>query len=73
MDHTVEDVFPDYPGVAHYGEVADYREVQGKGQGLGEWKLVALRREEVARQGGVGRADEGGYKLFKIGWANVVI
>ncbi|KAF8903542.1 S-adenosyl-L-methionine-dependent methyltransferase [Mucidula mucida] len=30
--------------------------------------LVIIDRAEVQRQGGVGRADEGGYKLFKIGW-----
>ncbi|KAK0466128.1 putative methyltransferase-domain-containing protein [Desarmillaria tabescens] len=31
--------------------------------------LVVLEKETIGRQGGVGRADEGGYKLFKIGWA----
>ena len=31
-------------------------------------ELVILQREEVGRQDGVGRADEGGYRLFKIGW-----
>ncbi|KAK0224589.1 putative methyltransferase-domain-containing protein [Armillaria nabsnona] len=31
--------------------------------------LVALEKKTIGRQGGVGRADEGGYKLFKIGWA----
>jgi SAM-dependent methyltransferase len=35
--------------------------------GMGD-ELVILQREEIARQDGVGRADEGGYKLFKIGW-----
>jgi len=32
--------------------------------------LTILHREEVGRQGNVGRADEGAYKLFKIGWTN---
>ncbi|PBK76385.1 hypothetical protein ARMSODRAFT_948168 [Armillaria solidipes] len=31
--------------------------------------LVVLEKKTIGRQGGVGRADEGGYKLFKIGWA----
>lgn len=35
-----------------------------------EPQLVILQKEEVGRQGSVGRADEGGYKLFKIGWIN---
>ncbi|KAF9478908.1 hypothetical protein BDN70DRAFT_879406 [Pholiota conissans] len=33
-------------------------------------QLAIVHREEVGRQGGVGRADEGAYKLFKIGWVN---
>ena len=33
-------------------------------------KLVILNRENIIRQGGVGRVDEGAYKLFKIGWVN---
>jgi SAM-dependent methyltransferase len=37
----------------------------GSGDGL-----VILDREVVDRQGSVGRADEGAYKLSKIGWAN---
>ena len=37
----------------------------GSGDGL-----VILDREVVGRQGSVGRADEGAYKLSKIGWAN---
>lgn len=38
--------------------------------GTSKPKLVILNRENVVRQGGVGRADEGAYKLFKIGWIN---
>ena len=37
----------------------------GSGDGL-----VILDREAVGRQGSVGRADEGAYKLSKIGWAH---
>ena len=31
-------------------------------------ELVILRQEEIARRDGVGRADEGSYMLFQIGW-----
>ena len=33
-----------------------------------EGDLVILRKEEIARRDGVGRADEGSYMLFQIGW-----
>ncbi|KAG9222122.1 hypothetical protein CCMSSC00406_0009573 [Pleurotus cornucopiae] len=34
------------------------------------WKLAILERQELQRHaGGVGRVDEAGYRLFKIGWA----
>ncbi|TFK42185.1 putative methyltransferase-domain-containing protein [Crucibulum laeve] len=36
-------------------------------------ELAVLYREESGRHVGVGRADEGGYKLFKIGWANAKV
>lgn len=33
------------------------------------WKLAILERQELQRHaGGVGRVDEAGYRLFKIGW-----
>ncbi|RPD64708.1 hypothetical protein L226DRAFT_528917 [Lentinus tigrinus ALCF2SS1-7] len=32
-------------------------------------ELAILRVQELTKQEGVGRADEGGYKLYKIGWA----
>lgn len=35
-----------------------------------EPQLTILQKEEIGRQGSVGRADEGGYKLFKIGWVH---
>lgn len=53
MDTTVETLFPDATSAM---------------SGAGEPQLAILHREEVGRQGGVGRADEGAYKLFKIGW-----
>ena len=31
-------------------------------------ELIILRKEEIARRNGVGRADEGSYMLFQIGW-----
>lgn len=55
MGDTVDEVFED---------VIAYRGCEGDG----EWKLAVLKREDVGRHEGVGRADEGGYKLFKIGW-----
>lgn len=35
-----------------------------------ERELVILEKQEVGKQEGLGRADEGGYKLFKIGWGS---
>ena len=32
--------------------------------------LCTLSREDLRKQDGVGRADEGGYRLFKIGWSD---
>ena len=34
----------------------------------GEKELAVLTVEEIRKQDGVVRADEGGYKLYKIGW-----
>lgn len=37
-----------------------------------DYELAVLEEETVGRlEGGVGRADEGGYRLFKIGWVPV--
>jgi len=47
------------------GEVFPSAAVGGVGEG---WKLGVLAIEDMERCKGVGRADEGGYKLFKIGW-----
>ncbi|KDR85906.1 hypothetical protein GALMADRAFT_32587, partial [Galerina marginata CBS 339.88] len=54
MDATVEDLFPDVSSIV--------------GKCFSEPRLAVTYREEVGRQGGVGRADEGAYKLFKIRW-----
>lgn len=57
MSEAVESVFP-------------YRVTEGEdGAEAGE-ELRILGLERVGRQEGVGRADEGGYKLYKIGWAS---
>ncbi|KIM82296.1 hypothetical protein PILCRDRAFT_820679 [Piloderma croceum F 1598] len=58
MCATAEEIFPDIDTLS-----------AEKGSGGGaEWKLAKLGREEVRKQEGLGRADEGGYKIFKIGW-----
>lgn len=36
-----------------------------------EPRLAIFQKEEAGRQGNVARADECGYKLFKIGWTNL--
>ncbi|KAG6328664.1 hypothetical protein ID866_10424 [Astraeus odoratus] len=54
MGRTVEDAFPSFNSV----ECCE-----------GEQKLVVMGREEVGKQEGVGRADEGGYTIFEIQWA----
>lgn len=44
----------------------------GQFNGRVKYELAVLEEESVGRlEGGVGRADEGGYKLFKIGWVPV--
>jgi len=53
MDASVEQMFSILDPMA---------ESSGKGE------LVVLRKEEMARRNGVGRADEGSYVLFQIGW-----
>lgn len=37
-------------------------------EGGEEWRLAIKTVEEIGRSRGVGRADEGGYRLFEIGW-----
>ncbi|KAF9260791.1 hypothetical protein L218DRAFT_962120 [Marasmius fiardii PR-910] len=59
MDVTVEETFPDASNFDHDGVDVD---------GTHTTELAILERESFAKQRGVGRADEGGYRLFKIGW-----
>ncbi|THU78044.1 hypothetical protein K435DRAFT_769751 [Dendrothele bispora CBS 962.96] len=54
LDKTVDEVFPD---------VSDTVASSGR-------HLAVTHRAEFAKQGGLGRADEGGYKLFGIEWVN---
>ncbi|KAJ3766014.1 hypothetical protein FB446DRAFT_654422 [Lentinula raphanica] len=53
MFHTVEDIFPDPDADAHQKT---------------DWQLSILEKCELGKMKGVGRADESGYLLFKIGW-----
>ncbi|KAF8641139.1 hypothetical protein AX17_000781 [Amanita inopinata Kibby_2008] len=61
MHHMVEDSFP-----LKQGE----RDIDVMNYDKGEFELGILELEEVARKEGTGRADESGYKLYKIGWVN---
>lgn len=58
LDRTVDALFPAYT----------HEHIQTNRNS--EPQLVILHKEEMERQGNVGRADESGYKLFKIGWIN---
>lgn len=59
MDHTVDSVFPDISAfTTSTGSCDD------------TWTLAVMERSDVGRYEGVGRADEGGYRLFKIGWVD---
>ncbi|OCH89757.1 hypothetical protein OBBRIDRAFT_793983 [Obba rivulosa] len=60
MYETVEAVFPR----ANAGTGAG-SEAEGKRDGL---RLAILDVQHLGRKEGVGRVDEGGYRLFKIGW-----
>ncbi|KAJ3826938.1 S-adenosyl-L-methionine-dependent methyltransferase [Lentinula raphanica] len=55
MFHTVEDIFPDADEDAHF-------------QKTDQWHLAILEKHELGKMKGIGRADESGYLLFKIGW-----
>ncbi|KAF8799865.1 hypothetical protein BYT27DRAFT_7342761 [Phlegmacium glaucopus] len=55
LDRTVDSLFPTYP----------LERVEARKDS--ESQLAILEKEEV---GSVGRVNEGGYKLFKIGWIN---
>ena len=59
LDRTIDALFPTICA-PEYAELIDNIN--------SEPQLAILQKEEVGRQASVGRADEGGYKLFKIGW-----
>ncbi|KAJ3710645.1 hypothetical protein C8R42DRAFT_596702 [Lentinula raphanica] len=56
MFHTVEDIFPDPDADA-----------QSSSQKT-DWQLSILEKCKLGKMKGIGRADESGYLLFKIGW-----
>lgn len=56
MGTTVEQIFPSLGSPP------------GPSPGTEKSELVIQRKEEIARRAGVGRADEGSYVLFQIGW-----
>jgi len=60
LDQTVDALFPTFIREHVEEETGNDSEPQ----------LAILQKEEVGRQSNVGRADEGSYKLFKIGWIN---
>lgn len=61
MDVTVEETFVDATVFEFVGGSANSGDTRSSELGI-------LERMRFAKQEGVGRADEGGYKLFKIGW-----
>ncbi|KAA1471589.1 hypothetical protein DENSPDRAFT_752379, partial [Dentipellis sp. KUC8613] len=61
-------IIADRPSGRHAGLADTVFEVFPKSGG-GEWDLVIVDVEQLEKQDGRGRADEGGYRLFKIGWA----
>ncbi|KIK71494.1 hypothetical protein GYMLUDRAFT_33674 [Collybiopsis luxurians FD-317 M1] len=69
MSRTVEDIFLDassaLTGVRKEGEG---EEEEGTSDSKPEWQLAILEKVEVGKTKGVGREDERGYLLFKIGW-----
>lgn len=58
LDRTIDALFPTY--THEHVEATENSKLQ----------LAILQKDEVGRQKSVGRADEGSYKLFKIGWIN---
>lgn len=57
MGHTVEEAFSS-PG--------EIKEGHGNAQ-----RLTIVSRDEIGRQDGVGRVDEGGYTIFEIRWVSI--
>ena len=66
LSDTVSEVFPD--ALALRAQGLSRKKGCGDGGAVGEWELAVLESEQVSKQQGLGRADESGYKLFKIGW-----
>ncbi|KAH7920949.1 hypothetical protein BV22DRAFT_1039237 [Leucogyrophana mollusca] len=66
MGGTVDEVFPSAASVQRVKQCAASDESGGKI--MTGRRLAVVRKEEVGRLEGVGRADEGGYKLFEIRW-----
>ena len=66
LDRTVDALFPLAHTHGHVNSDATHRHYYERR----EPQLAILQKEELGRQASVGRADEGGYKLFKIGWIN---
>jgi len=62
LSDTVDEIFPD-------AAASGCPSLEGGCMsGGGEWSLAVLEKEELSKREGIGRADESGYKLFKIGW-----
>ena len=67
MVETVEQLFPSLLDLDLTEKVLDGGDSDST-LGPLEYNLAILHQEDVARQVGVGRMDEGAYRLFKIGW-----
>ncbi|KAJ3782727.1 hypothetical protein GGU10DRAFT_363009 [Lentinula aff. detonsa] len=59
MFHTVEDIFPDANSSLMRTQLSSNH---------AGWQLAVLEKVELGKLKGLGRADERGYMLFKIGW-----
>ncbi|KAJ3730092.1 hypothetical protein DFJ43DRAFT_1225200 [Lentinula guzmanii] len=59
MFHTVEDIFPDANSSLMRTQLSSNH---------AGWQLAVLEKVELGKLKGLGRADERGYLLFKIGW-----
>jgi len=59
---TVEALFPSH----HMALTSPSSDVEGF-----KSELVILEKQEIGKRDGIGRVNEGGYWLFKIGWMNL--
>ncbi len=62
-------IIPLRPTGRHAGMSDTVEAVFPRASEVQDKELAILHVDEISKQGGVGRADEGGYKLYKIGWA----